>query len=144
MSTKKTTPAESGPETPLTVGVSVDPRDEQLATLKRQNDLILDALVQQQDELTALKAAQTGVSAEAVTRNDAQSQLDAELVSIKDEFKDYPLIDVFERRALIGLDAQTDIRLKGEPTIMVDPRGEACYWKLRWFNYSKEGRAQQA
>lgn len=117
---------------------------EQFEALQAQMDRVLDYAAAQQDEIDTLKTAQTGKAAVAVAQNDTEAELDAELAGLIKEFADYPLIDVFERRALVGLDANTDLRLKDDPTILVDPTGERCKWKLRWFNFGKEGRAQQA
>lgn len=118
-------------------------RDEHAAQ-QAEHDMILDGLATMQDEIAALKGAQTGKAAVAVAQNDTAAELDAELAGLTAEFADYPLIDVFERRALVGLDANTDLRLKDDPTVLLDPSGDRCKWKLRWFNFGKEGRAQQA
>lgn len=117
---------------------------EENASFKTQNDTILDALIAMQDKVATLEAAQTGSAATAVQQNDTQTELDAELAGLLREFPDYPLIDIFERRALVGLDANLDIRLKDESNILEDPNGRQRRWKLRWFNFGKEGRAQQA
>lgn len=148
MSTKKT-PLPSTADSDVTP-LGAPPPDElaqlrdENAALKAQNDTILDGLIAVQEEIATLKAAQTGASATVVQQSDTQQRLDAELKHLVEEFKDYPLIDVVERRALVGLDANLDIRLKDDPSVLADPTGETCRWKLRWFNFGKEGRAQQA
>lgn len=117
---------------------------EENAALRSQNDTILDALMTMQEELATLKGAQTGASATVVQESDTRAQLDAELEQLSKEFADYPLIELFERRALVGLDANLDIRLKDDASVLEDPQGVTCTWKLRWFNFGKEGRASQA
>lgn len=109
-----------------------------------QFEELLDGMLTMQDELAALKSAQTGKAAVVVDQVDQTAEFDAELAALKKEFGDYPLIEVFERRALVGLDANLDIRLKGDLSVLEDPHGDHCRWKLRWFNFGKEGRAQQA
>lgn len=118
-----------------------NPGDE--TALRTQLDQVLDLLIEQQDQIAALKSAQVGPAAVTVEKGDKTAELNAELDGLLDEFKDYPLINVFERRALVGVDANTDIRLKGEVPLIEDPGGAQRYWKLRWFNCAKEGRAQQ-
>lgn len=120
------------------------PAAETVTISRAEFDQLLDGMLSMQDELTALKSAQVGKAAEVVDQVDETAKFDAELDALKDEFKDYPLIEVFERRALVGLDANLDIRLRGDLPVTVDPDGSRCHWKLRWFNFGKEGRAQQA
>lgn len=115
---------------------------EQVAALTAQNDKMLDLLVEQRDELDQLKASGGTVAANIATEEEAQ--LNAELEGLLAEFKDYPQIQVFEQRVLVGADASMEIRLQGDAPISVDPTGASCRWKLRWFNLGKEGRAQQA
>lgn len=124
--------------------ISALPPNDELAVLKGQLEQLLDLHVEQRAELDALKAAQTGTAAIAVAQNTVAAKMDAELEGLVDEFKDYPLIEMFERRTLVGIDANTDIRLKGEVPLTEDPRGQNRIFKLRWFNFAKEGRAQQA
>jgi len=120
------------------------PQNDELAVLKGQLEQLLDLHVEQREELEALKAAQTGTAKIAVQQNTVAAKMDGELEGLLEEFKDYPSIQVFERRTLVGIDANTDIRLKGEVPVTEDPRGQSRQWKLRWFNFAKEGRAQQA
>lgn len=122
----------------------IDPRDEEIAILKAQNDQILDFLAEQREQLDALKAAQVGTAAETVKRDDVKAGFDAELEALAEEFKDYPLISAFEQRVLVGADANTDIRLRDEASVVDDPQGERRIWKLRWFNFDRPGRANQA
>lgn len=117
-------------------------RDEN-QTLRLQNDLVLDALAEMQEKIAALEAGRSDTPAPTAA-DDEETKLDAELASLKEEFKDYAAIEVFERRALSGVDANLAIRLKGDPDIVADPHGVRCYWKLRWFNFAIEGRAQRA
>lgn len=115
--------------------------------LKAQIDQVLDMLGEQQQTIETLRAAAAqagGVGAQVVQQDDAQSAMDAELDALKAEFPDYPLIDVFERRVIEGKDASSELRLKDEAPLAEDPRGEKRRWQLRWFNFGKEGRAQQA
>lgn len=111
------------------------------AALKAQMDSVLDALIEQRDEMDRIKA---GAQQAPAPTSSATSELDAELAALKQEFGDYPLIQVFEQRALVGMDASMEIRLKDEQSVVEDPDGKARRWKLRWFNFAKEGRAQQA
>lgn len=117
---------------------------EENAALKTQMDTMLDGMIELQEKMSALEKAQTGTAAKAVQQHDETEKYDAELEALAKEFADYPAIEVFKRRALEGVDANTDIRLKGEPPLSVDPTGEQRYWHLRWFNLAKEGRYQQA
>jgi hypothetical protein len=114
------------------------------AALRAREETILDGLIAMQAEIDKLKAAQTGTSAKVVQQHDAQAELDAELAELAEEFKDYPQIQVFTRRVVVGADANLDIRLRDEPTAAEDPHGSRRQWKLRWFNFGKEGRADQA
>lgn len=117
---------------------------EDLAALTAQNTQMLDMLVEQRDELDQLRAAGPSVIVAPDAVSKQQAELDAELAGLIEEFKDYPNIQVFEQRVLIGADASMDIRLAGDQPVSVDPHGTTCWWKLRWFNLEKEGRAQQA
>jgi hypothetical protein len=138
MSTQDTPhPAPEVPPDPL-------PPTDDVAALRGQLNQALDLLIAQQDELALLKSAQRGSAATVVQQGATAEKFDAELAALKAEFADYPLIEMFERRALIGADANTDIRLLGEPGLYEDPLGETRYWHLRWFNFMKEGRAQVA
>lgn len=121
------------------------------AVLASQLDQVLTLLTEQQEQLAdqtrqiaVLKSAQQGTAAAAVKQDDQQAAMDAELDALKAEFPDYPLIDVFERRVVDGKDASSELRLKDEAPLSEDPRGERRKWQLRWFNFGKEGRAQQA
>ena len=116
---------------------------EENASLRSQNDQVLDALIDLQESVKQLKAGQASAPA-AVADNTEEARLDAELDALKEEFADYPAINIFERRAMVGVNANTAIRLKGDPDVVVDPQGERCYWHLRWFNFAIEGRAQRA
>jgi hypothetical protein len=115
-----------------------------LVALNARMDQMLDIIAEQADTIDTLKAAQTGVAATVVKQDDKQAELDAELDTLLEEFKDYPLAQVFAQRAIHGVDAGIDIRLKGEVPYNLDPEGKQRTWKLRWFNFEKEGRAQQA
>lgn len=116
--------------------------DETLA-LRAQNDQMLDMLVEMRTELDTLKANQAAglVAAPDFTE---EARLDTELDALLDEFKDYPQVDVFRQRVLAGADANLSIRLAGDLSATEDPSGDRCHWKLRWFNFAKEGRAQAA
>lgn len=119
------------------------PGVDENAALRAQNDQMLDLLVEMREELDALKAVQQGQPI-ATPASSEQGKLDAELADLMEEFKDYPQIQVFEQRVLTGIDASVDIRLAGDVPSQADPGGETCHWKLRWFNFGKEGRAVQA
>lgn len=110
--------------------------------LRAQNDTVLDALIELQETVKRLEAGQ--VATKAVEQFDAETELDAELEALKREFKDYPAIDMLERRALVGAEANTELRLTDEPGLLEDPYGESRKWKLRWFNFGVEGRATKA
>lgn len=118
-------------------------KDEILAQ-RKQNDQALDLLLEMREELNAIKAQQSLTPIAATAKPTEQAKFDAELAELKKEFEDYPLIEVFERRAISGIDASVDIRLKGDLTSMEDPGGDACYWKLRWFNFGKAGQSEKA
>lgn len=117
---------------------------EENAALKNQQDQMLDMLVEMRDELDKLKSEGVKAAAAEPTFNEEEAKLDAELEALKQEFKDFEGIEVFEQRVLAGSDANNDIRLMDDPTVTQDPRGASCYWKLRWFNFAREGRASQA
>lgn len=136
MATKK-------PDDPTTEPVPASLADEN-AALRAQNDTVLDALIELQEQVKALQANQGAVAANLPAASDEQAKLDAEHVELMAEFADYPAIQQFERRAIVGVDANLAIRLVGDPDVLADPVGDACYWKLRWFNFSVEGRAQRA
>ena len=112
------------------------------AALKAQQDQMLDMLVELREKLQTLETTGVPVVTPAVT--DEEAQLNAELAALKEEFKDFEGLEVFERRVLVGADANNEIRLLDEPSILQDPRGTLRTWKLRWFNFAKEGRASQA
>jgi len=103
-------------------------------------------MLELKDELAAVKAGQSGGHAAPISQNDL---LDVEWEALKAEFSDVPNIDVIDRRVTVGSDAPSGIRLKAapggipEPSIAEDPHGETCYWKLRWFNFAVEGRAER-
>ena len=127
-------------ETPATVEATL--REENSA-LRAQNDLILDSLVEMQERVKSLET-QASTAPSTAGADDQQAALDAELAALTEEFKDYPAIQVFERRAIIGMDAASDIRLAGDLDVLADPTGDRCRWKLRWFNVGVEGRASRA
>lgn len=129
---------------PTKAAVTITPETPETPTIDPRVDQLMDLLLAQQEELATLKAAQTGEAAGTVAQHDATAALDAELAALKAEFSDYPLIEVFERRMLTGVDAPLSIRLQGEPPPEQDPTGARRTWHLRWFNFGKEGRAQQA
>lgn len=112
------------------------------AAQQAQNDTVLDALIDLQENIKRLEAGQS--ASKAVEQFDAESELDAELAALKQEFADYPAIDMLERRALVGSEANTELRLTDEPGLLEDPRGLHRRWKLRWFNFGIEGRATKA
>lgn len=114
----------------------------EIDVLRAQNDQMLDMLVEVRTELDTLKAQQS--EAPMRQHDGEQAKLDAELKDLMVEFKDYPQIQVFEQRVITGIDASVDIRLSGDVTSQADTSGNTCTWKLRWFNFGKEGRAQQA
>lgn len=117
------------------------PAVDETAALRAQNDQMLDMLAELQAKVETLTEAQAAQPAPAFTES---AKLDTELDSLLEEFKDFPQIDVFKQRVLIGADANLSIRLAGDLLATEDPTGERCHWKLRWFNFAKEGRAQQA
>lgn len=111
--------------------------------LRKQNDQVIDMLVEMQAKLDALEAKQ-GTAPAAKADTSEQAKYDAELQGLMEEFKDYPAIKVFERRVLTGVDASVDIRLKGDKSTIEDPSGDKCKWKLRWFNFDKPGQSSKA
>lgn len=112
-----------------------------------QNDQVLDYLAELKEEVTALKAGQG--TAAPVSKLTEEDRFAAEWAKLKDEFANVPNIQVLEHRIVDGADAPAAIRLKCgpagilEPSIVADPHGETCYWKLRWFNFAIEGRAER-
>lgn len=112
------------------------------AAQQRQNDQVLDALIDLQETVKRLKAGQSATP--AVAQFDQEAELDAELDALKDEFKDYPAIEMLERRVLVGAEANNELRLTDEPGLLEDPHGTNRKWKLRWFNFAVEGRAPKA
>lgn len=125
------------------VHMDVETLQAENAALKAREDQILDALITLQEQVAAMQAQGPAVSA-VPQINEEEAKLDAELAALKEEFADYPLIDVFERRALEGAEANNDIRLLDEPGLQDDPRGQRRKWVLRWFNLGVEGRADRA
>lgn len=123
------------------------PQDDTTA-LRAQVDQMFDLLAEQQSTIDQLKA-ERGASRQDVQQNDLEAELDAELEALKEEFADIPNIEVFEQRVKFGVDAASGLRLKAapggipEPSPVDDPAGDRCYWKLRWFNFGKEGRSEQ-
>lgn len=109
-----------------------------------REEQLLDMVSDLMNKVEALEAAQTGPSAVVVKQNDQQKKFDDELDALKAEFADYPAIEMFERRVVLGVDADDGIRLKDEPSVVEDPYGQRRKWKLRWFNHGKPGRAYQA
>lgn len=109
--------------------------------LKSKQDQLLDIVVEMQEKLETLEGGVKSVTAPVSQR---QAELDAELDTLREEFKGYPNIELFERRVLVGPEAHSDIRLMDEPGVMDDPGGHNRKWHLRWFNLAKEGRAAQA
>lgn len=114
------------------------------AALRAQQDQTLDLLVEMREELDKLKAG--GIAAPPVIggKSKAEQELDDELAVLKDEFKDFPGIEVLEQRILVGEEVNDDIRLKDEPSILEDPHGKHRKWKVRKFNFGIEGRAARA
>lgn len=107
-----------------------------------REEQMLDMMVEMQAKIDALTEAQA--AAPAAPDFTEGAKLDAELADALEEFKDYPRIEVFRQRMLVGADANMSIRLKGDMSVTDDPHGDQLYWKLRWFNFAKEGRAYQA
>jgi len=61
--------------------------------------------------------------------------------SLLEKYKDFPGIKAIERRMLTGDDVgSVDIRLKGEPSFLDDPKGKKRVWYLRWVNTNWPGR----
>ena len=122
-------------------------RDERDAVLQQNAQMLqlIEELNAKFDQLQSDVASSASRDRAAQTERDrVQAEMDAELSDLMKEFSDYPQISVFEQRVLTGIDASVDIRLKGDLTTLEDPTGERCRWKLRFFNFAKEGRAQQA
>lgn len=117
---------------------------EHVAASNATQNQMLDMLTEMQQQVAALSSRQTESAPKLTERDALTEELDAELVAITEEFKDFPGVAVFERRALEGVDASLDIRLQDEPGTIEDPRGANRKWKLRWFNLAKEGRAARA
>lgn len=134
---KKTIPA------PIDAGFAPDqpPTEDNAAALRAQNDQMLEMLVEMQAKVEALTAAKDATPEPAFGEG---AKLDAELGELLSEFKDYPQIAVFNQRVLVGADANLSIRLKDDASVTDDPQGKHLYWKLRWFNFAKEGRSHQA
>lgn len=128
----------------ITPAGDIDALREQVAALSAQNDKMLDHLVEQQDELERLKAAQPVGDPVVDDSARMQADLDAELEALKREFADFPAIQMFERRAVAGRDASHKLRLVDEPGVMEDPTGTDRKWKLRFFDFGTEGRAFEA
>jgi hypothetical protein len=110
-------------------------QQEQLEAQNAQNALILDRLIDQEAVVAEAVAQAQQVGEPKGTK--IERALNEELEELKAEFADYPAIEVFERRALLGMPANLEIRLKDEPL------DEARKWYLRWFNFGKEGRADE-
>jgi uncharacterized protein YukE len=118
-------------------------RDEN-AAMRAQNDQMLDALAEMQDQIAKLQQAQTGKSAQISKAQQVTEELDAEWADLREEFKDLPNIDVLERGVLEGAEASDDIRLLDEPPVHADPHGVQRKWRCKWFNHGKEGQAYKA
>lgn len=116
-------------------------KTQQAASEARQ-DQMLDILAELQAKVDAIKA--TPVSASDAKRSKLEEELDAEHKALMEEFAGLPNISVIERRALDGTDANMDLRLKGEEPYEADPKGLRRDWMLRWFNFAKDGRSQEA
>lgn len=136
------TPAqEPAPAPPSTI--DVDSLIEENVAMKAQQDQMLDMIVELKEKLEALEQHGTTPAGGPIV-NAEEVALNAELAALKEEFAEYPAIDLVERRVLLGADANNEIRLMDEPGLVEDPTGTARRWKLRWFNFAKEGRASQA
>jgi hypothetical protein len=118
-------------------------KTQQQASDARQEQMI-DMLADLQAKIDAIPTAP--VAASVARRSKVEEELDAEYKTLMadPEFRGLPNIQVLERRALHGTDANMDVRLKGDAPYEVDPRGERCFWKLRWFNFGKDGRSTEA
>ena len=65
-------------------------------------------------------------------------------VSLLEKYKDFKGIAVLERRLESpDLPGTLAIRLKDEPTHLVDPQGKKRTWYLRWINGGEAGRFSQ-
>lgn len=111
-----------------------------------QSDQVLDALAELSEQLEQVKA---GRVAAAPAVPDEEAVEEAKWAALRAEFADLPNIDVIEHRVLVGSDAPAALRLKAgphgipEPSVAEDPHAERTFWKLRWFNFAIEGRAEQ-
>ncbi len=113
-----------------------------LAAKDAQQNQMLDMLADIQGKIEALEAG--GPAAVVQSDTSLEAQMAAEQAALMEEFKDYPAIETVGRRIDHGTDANMDIRLTTEPSITDDPRGLKRHWKLRWFNFVKDGRSQEA
>jgi hypothetical protein len=118
-------------------------REQTVASEARQSQM-LDMLAGMQEQLDAVQSRHADIAPKLAERDARQAELDAELDAIIRDNPDFPAVQVFERRALIGADASSEIRLHDEAGVLEDPQGTRRRWKLRWFNLSKEGRSSQA
>ena len=135
-------------KTPAVPEPAADAVSQENADLKAQltaqagrEDRMLDMLAEMQSRLDSIEGRpQAGPSLSQV-----EAELTAELEALKadPDLAAYPLMDVFEQRVVLGTEASIDIRLVGDPSVMADPIGQGLKWKLRWFNFGKEGRAEQ-
>lgn len=119
----------------------------ELEASRQQRDQMLDMMIELRAELDAVKAQRVEAVAAVQTPEDRDA---AEWEALKAEFADVPNIEVLERRIVVGREADPGIRLKfdagganREPTVAEDPTGDRCYWKLRWFNFEINGRADR-
>lgn len=113
--------------------------------LRATQDQMVDMLVEMREKLEALESRQSAPMSAAPQVEPE----DLELAALIEEFKDVPNIQILEHRIAHGTDAPAALRLKAapgglpEPTVAEDPHGETCFWKLRWFNFAIEGRAER-
>ncbi|MEQ1726732.1 MAG: hypothetical protein ABL982_00010 [Vicinamibacterales bacterium] len=115
--------------------------------IRSQNTILLDMMSNLEERIDAAgldrrMSAEAEAAIETALERE-QRELDEEMQRLAEKFADYPAIDAFRRRAVLGVDAATELRLKGDLTTQQDPSGEHTTWKLRWFNFGREGRAQQ-
>lgn len=116
---------------------------EEAAATAVQNEQMLEMLTDLHAKVAAIEAS-GGTVTKAVQQLTEQDKFRAEWDSLKEEFADYPAIDMVERSVLAGDDADEAIRLLDESGIAEDPKGLRRKWKLRWFNFGVEGRAWRA
>lgn len=119
-----------------------DKLKEQADASAAQQGAMLEVLAEMQTRLAAIEA--NGGTTAAPAKVSDEDRTKAEWAALREEFADYPAIDVIERQVLQGEDADAALRLINEPSVTDDPQGKMRQWKLRWFNFGVEGRASRA